>query len=88
MLYKSKEVYIKGINSKPNLAIIHGGGPTPVINSTLYGVITEALNSRKISKLYGEKRANNWVYHTYKKNMQFWYTISYSLIPHQLKQTP
>jgi 6-phosphofructokinase 1 len=36
-----------------NLLIVHGGGPTAVINSSLYGVITEALKSDKIDKVYG-----------------------------------
>ncbi len=38
---------------KNNLLIVHGGGPTAVINSSLYGVITEALKSDRIDKIYG-----------------------------------
>jgi 6-phosphofructokinase 1 len=36
-----------------NLLIVHGGGPTPVINSSLYGVIKEAQKSSKIDKVLG-----------------------------------
>jgi len=38
---------------KNNLLVVHGGGPTAVINASLYGVITEALKSDKIDKIYG-----------------------------------
>lgn len=36
-----------------NLLIVHGGGPTAVLNSSLYGVITEARNHPEIDKVYG-----------------------------------
>ncbi len=36
-----------------NLLIVHGGGPTPVINASLYGVIREAKASGAIDKVYG-----------------------------------
>ncbi|MED4224486.1 diphosphate--fructose-6-phosphate 1-phosphotransferase [Neobacillus cucumis] len=36
-----------------NLLIVHGGGPTAVLNSSLYGVITEAKNSSYVDKIYG-----------------------------------
>ena len=35
-----------------NVLIVHGGGPTAVINSSLYGVIEEAKQSRRIEKVY------------------------------------
>lgn len=39
---------------KGNLLIAHGGGPTPVINASLYGVITEALrHPEQIGKVFG-----------------------------------
>jgi ATP-dependent phosphofructokinase / diphosphate-dependent phosphofructokinase len=38
---------------KGNLLIVHGGGPTAVLNSSLYGVITEAVKSDRIDKVYG-----------------------------------
>lgn len=38
---------------KSNLLVVHGGGPTAVINSSLYGVITEAKKNDKIDKIYG-----------------------------------
>lgn len=36
----------------PNLIVIHGGGPTAVINSSLYGVICEAREHKEIDKIY------------------------------------
>lgn len=36
-----------------NLLIVHGGGPTAVINASLYGVIMVAKKSGKIDKVYG-----------------------------------
>lgn len=38
---------------KSNLLIVHGGGPTAVINSSLYGVIQQAIESDEIDKIYG-----------------------------------
>lgn len=35
-----------------NVLIVHGGGPTAVINSSLYGVIEEAKKIGKIDKVY------------------------------------
>lgn len=39
-----------------NLLIVHGGGPTAVMNGSLYGAIKEAKKSNKIGHIYG---ANN-----------------------------
>ncbi|ETA82176.1 diphosphate--fructose-6-phosphate 1-phosphotransferase [Youngiibacter fragilis] len=36
-----------------NLLVVHGGGPTAVINSTLYGVIMEAKANEEIDTIYG-----------------------------------
>lgn len=36
-----------------NLLIVHGGGPTAVINCSLYGAVDEAKKSGKIDKIYG-----------------------------------
>lgn len=36
-----------------NLLVVHGGGPTAVINSTLYGVIKEARLHHEIDMVYG-----------------------------------
>ncbi len=36
-----------------NLLVMHGGGPTAVINSSLYGVITEAKKHPEIGTIYG-----------------------------------
>lgn len=38
---------------KGNLLIVHGGGPTAVINSSLYGVLKEAGNHPEIGTIYG-----------------------------------
>jgi len=38
---------------KGNLLIIHGGGPTPVINASLAGVINEARKHSEIQNIYG-----------------------------------
>lgn len=38
-----------------NLIVIHGGGPTAVINSSLYGVIVYAKADSKIGKIYAAK---------------------------------
>lgn len=35
-----------------NLLVLHGGGPTAVINASLYGVITEAKKHHEIGKIY------------------------------------
>lgn len=36
-----------------NVLVVHGGGPTAVINSSLYGVLEEAKACGKIEKVYG-----------------------------------
>jgi ATP-dependent phosphofructokinase / diphosphate-dependent phosphofructokinase len=33
--------------------VVHSGGPTPVINASLWGVVEEARKQRQIAKLYG-----------------------------------
>jgi 6-phosphofructokinase len=33
--------------------VVHSGGPTPVINASLWGVVEEARKQREIAKLYG-----------------------------------
>lgn len=38
-----------------NLLVAHGGGPTAVINSSLYGVITEAKKHAQIKGIYGAR---------------------------------
>ena len=37
---------------KHNLLIVHGGGPTAVLNASLFGVVKEAMKSEKIDKIY------------------------------------
>jgi 6-phosphofructokinase 1 len=41
--------------SNVNIVIAQSGGPTAVINSSLYGVYNEALRSSKIGRIYGAK---------------------------------
>lgn len=36
-----------------NVLVVHGGGPTAVINSSLYGVIKQAKESGRIAHVYG-----------------------------------
>lgn len=36
-----------------NLLIVHGGGPTAVLNASLYGAIKKAKKSEKIEHIYG-----------------------------------
>ncbi len=43
----------RGAVMKANMVIIHGGGPTAVINSSLYGVIEQAKNDNRIDRIYG-----------------------------------
>ena len=38
---------------KNNVLVVHGGGPTPVMNASLYGVITEAKKHPEIGAVYG-----------------------------------
>ena len=35
------------------LLVVHGGGPTAVINASLYGVIEEAKRNPEVGKVYG-----------------------------------
>lgn len=47
-------IYRKDEKILKNLLIAQSGGPTPAINSTLAGILTEAyLNSESIDKIYG-----------------------------------
>ena len=38
---------------KGNMLIAHGGGPTPVINSSLLGAVREAKLHEEIETIYG-----------------------------------
>lgn len=40
---------------KGNLLILHGGGPTAVLNASLYGVLVEAMQSSQVEKVYAAK---------------------------------
>ena len=40
-----------------NVLVVHGGGPTAVINASLYGVIMEAKESGVIDHVYGAQDA-------------------------------
>ena len=35
-----------------NLILIHGGGPTAVINASLYGAVREAQENPEVEKIY------------------------------------
>lgn len=35
-----------------NVLVVHGGGPTAVLNASLYGVIKEAKESKRVGKVY------------------------------------
>ena len=36
-----------------NVLVVHGGGPTPVINASLYGVLRQAEEYKDIDHVYG-----------------------------------
>ena len=36
-----------------NVLVVHGGGPTPVMNASLYGVIMESRKHPEIGCVYG-----------------------------------
>ena len=40
---------------KGNMLIAHGGGPTPVINSSLLGAVREAKRHPEIETIYGAR---------------------------------
>lgn len=44
-----------------NLLILHGGGPTAVINSSLYGVIKKARESKQINRIFAAKNGTGGV---------------------------
>lgn len=44
-----------------NLLIIHGGGPTAVLNGSLYGVVMKAQQSTVIDKIYGAKNGTGGI---------------------------
>lgn len=38
-----------------NILIVHGGGPTSVINASLYGAVKEAKKYKEIEHIYAAK---------------------------------
>ncbi|MBQ9990178.1 MAG: diphosphate--fructose-6-phosphate 1-phosphotransferase [Lachnospiraceae bacterium] len=46
---------------KKNLLIIHGGGPTAVLNASLYGALKEAGKYPQIGRIYGAKNGTGGV---------------------------
>ena len=36
-----------------NVLVVHGGGPTPVMNASLYGVIMESRKHPEVGCVYG-----------------------------------
>ena len=67
-----------------NLIVIHGGGPTAVINSSLYGVIAYAKADRKIGKIYAAKNGTGGLL---KEELLELTDVSDEKLEH-LKQTP
>ena len=41
------------IDMAGNLLVVHGGGPTAVLNASLYGVIRQAQAEKEVGKIYG-----------------------------------
>ncbi len=41
------------IDMAGNLLVVHGGGPTAVLNASLYGVIRQAQAEKEVDKIYG-----------------------------------
>lgn len=41
-----------------NILIVHGGGPTAVINSSLYGVLKEARNHSEVRRIYAARNGS------------------------------
>ena len=39
-----------------NLLIVRGGGPTAVINASLYGAVREALEAPEVGRVLGARR--------------------------------
>ena len=50
-----------GINMGDNILIVHGGGPTAVINASLYGAICEAKKYENIEHIYAAKNGTGGV---------------------------
>ena len=44
-----------------NLLVVHGGGPTAVINASLYGVIREAKKNPSIGKVLAQSLQNSFL---------------------------
>ena len=38
---------------RDNVLVVHGGGPTAVLNASLYGVLLEARESGAVGAVYG-----------------------------------
>jgi 6-phosphofructokinase 1 len=47
-----------GLTLRGNLLVVHGGGPTAVLNASLYGVIREAFRHPEIQEIYGARFGN------------------------------
>ena len=45
----------KDMDMGDNLLIMHGGGPTAVINASLYGAIKEAKQHKELTHIYAAK---------------------------------
>mgnify|MGYP002248285809 CR=1 FL=1 len=49
-------------NMSQNVLVVHGGGPTAVINASLYGVIEEAKRNPEVGKVYGAIGRNGAIF--------------------------
>ena len=52
-MHNKQKVTERKANMSQNVLVVHGGGPTAVINASLYGVIEEAKRNPEIGKVYG-----------------------------------
>lgn len=69
---------------KKNMVIIHGGGPTAVLNCSLYGAVMEGLNSAEVGRVYGAVGGTGGLL---KRNLLDFGTISRETLE-RLPQTP
>jgi len=44
-----------------NILIVHGGGPTAVLNASLYGAVMEAVKHEKINHIYGARNGTGGI---------------------------
>ncbi len=67
---------------KKNLLIAHGGGPTAVINASLYGVIKEAMKTNCVGCIYGAVHGIEGVLNEHFINLSKQSKTQISLLPY------